>query len=56
MNEDNRCVVARIMYGGMIHRQGKRSILAYVVTRLYIQCATLEANASNTFASFAFGP
>ena len=23
MNDEGRCVVARIMYGGMIHRQGK---------------------------------
>ena len=22
MNEEGRCIVARIMYGGMIHRQG----------------------------------
>lgn len=26
MNELNHCIVARIMHGGMIHRQGNRVI------------------------------
>lgn len=30
-NEEGRCIVARIMHGGMIHRQGKRSCILFHV-------------------------
>lgn len=31
MNDLNHCIVARIMHGGMIHRQGKKYSHAYLI-------------------------
>jgi len=36
MNELNHCIVARIMHGGMIHRQGNRVINSSVFKHNYL--------------------